>query len=81
MAQAVEKRSNSRISGQTSLAKVIDNAGMAAAETVDPGHDPGAPERTRLWTKVAVTTALAMVLTVLIHFAVEADLVSFRRPA
>lgn len=55
--------------------------GVRRTETVDPGHDPGAPERTRLWTKVAVTTALAMVLTVLIHFAVEADLVSFRRPA
>ena len=55
--------------------------GVRRTEVVDPGHDPGAPERTRLWTKVAVTTALAMAVTVLIHFAVEADLVSFRRPA
>ena len=55
--------------------------GVRRTEVVDPGHDPGAPERTRLWTKVAVTTALAMALTILIHFAVEADLVSFRRPA
>ena len=55
--------------------------GVRRTEVVDPGHDPGAPERTRLWTKVAVTTALAMALTILIHFAVKADLVSFRRPA
>ena len=55
--------------------------GVRRTEVVDPGHDPGAPERTRLWTKLAVTTALAMALTILIHFAVEADLVSFRRPA
>ena len=55
--------------------------GVRRTEVVDPGHDPGAPERTRLWTKVAVTTALAMAVTILIHFAVEADLVSFRRPA
>ena len=55
--------------------------GVRRTEVVDPGHDPGAPERTRLWAKVAVTTALAAAVTVLIHFAVEADLVSFRRPA
>ena len=55
--------------------------GVRRTEVVDPGHDPGAPERPRLWAKVAATTAAAAVVTLLIHFAVEADIVSFRRPA
>jgi predicted secreted protein len=45
--------------------------GVRRAETPEPGTDSGAPEQPRLWQKALATTAIAAVLTVVLHYAIE----------
>jgi len=47
-------------------------------EEPPPGAMPGAPAQPRLWRKVMVTTALAVVVWLVIYGIIESGLVSFR---
>jgi predicted secreted protein len=44
----------------------------------DPGHAAGAPANPRIKLKAAITTALAAAIWLLVYWAVQSDLVSFR---
>ncbi len=55
--------------------------GVRRTETVEAGHDAGAPEKTHLWKKALAATVLAAVLWAVIHAVIEADLISFREMA
>ena len=48
--------------------------------TEDPelGHERGAPARPRLWMKVLITTAIALVIWTVIYLVIDSGLISFR---
>jgi len=48
-----------------------------AGEDVDLGNAPSAPMRPRLWLKAAISTAIAVVLTVGIYYLVDSGLLAF----
>jgi predicted secreted protein len=52
--------------------------GVRRSEAPEAGHEPGAPERPRLWRKALVTTAIALVLTLVVFLIVDSGLISFR---
>ena len=52
--------------------------GVRRCETVETGHEPGAPEKPYLWKKAVAATILAAVLLVVVHWVIEAELFSFR---
>lgn len=51
--------------------------GNRPPDRVEAGHADGAPERPRLWLKMAVTTAIAIAVFGLIHWVIEADIITF----
>ena len=52
--------------------------GVKPAPKDDPGHAAGAPANPRLGLKAAVTSVVAAVLWLVVYWAVNADLISFR---
>jgi predicted secreted protein len=52
--------------------------GVRPSEKGDPGHAAGAPANPRLLLKAAVTSVVAGVLWLIVYWAVNADLISFR---
>ena len=44
----------------------------------EPGLEPGAPERPRLWAKAGVTTLIATVVWVLIYLVIDFELIDLR---
>ena len=53
--------------------------GIRRAESPDPGHMPGAPERAMMWRKAAITSAIAGIVWLAVWFVIEYEIVSFRR--
>jgi predicted secreted protein len=43
----------------------------------EPGHAPSAPERPALWKRSAITTVMAIIITTIIVFVVDTDVVTF----
>lgn len=52
--------------------------GVRRVENPEIGHEPGAPEKPMLWRKALITTALALVVWLVIYTLVEMELFSFR---
>ena len=52
--------------------------GISTETNPEKGHAHGAPKRTRLALKVAVTTAISIVVWLAIFLVIEAELFSFR---
>lgn len=52
--------------------------GVKPAEKGDLGHGAGAPANPRLGLKAAVTTLVAGILWLIVYWAVNANLISFR---
>lgn len=52
--------------------------GVRPSETPEEGHEPGAPDRPRLWMKALVTTGIALVLWAIAYLIVDSGLISFR---
>ncbi len=52
--------------------------GVHPPETIEAGHDLGAPENPRIWLKVAITTVIAAVLTVGLYYFLESGLIDLR---
>jgi predicted secreted protein len=52
--------------------------GVKRAETVETGHEPGAPEKPHLWKKVLAATLIAGILWFAVDWVIEAELISFR---
>jgi len=52
--------------------------GVKPAKKDDPGHAAGAPANPRLLLKAAVTSIVAGVIWLVVYWAVNADLISFR---
>jgi predicted secreted protein len=48
--------------------------GVQHTENPEPGHDAGAPLKPMLWRKVAVTTAISIVLFAAVYGIVEYEL-------
>ncbi len=53
---------------------------VTPAEPEDPGYAAGAPQRPRLLVKVAVTSAVAALIWLLIFAIVKSPWLSFREP-
>jgi len=47
-------------------------------EDIDRGHAPSAPKKPRLLIKVAITTAIAGVLWIVVYFIIQSGWISFR---
>jgi predicted secreted protein len=54
--------------------------GVRRNRSPQEGNDPGAPENARLWTKAAITTIVAGILTWLVWMALDQDWLSLSRP-
>jgi predicted secreted protein len=52
--------------------------GVKREESPEQGHDPGAPVRTYLWTKVAATTGISVLLWLVAYWLISATWISFR---
>lgn len=52
--------------------------GVQRDEDPETGHDAGAPVRPRIFTKMAITTGIAIVLFALAWLAIDSGLISFR---
>ena len=52
--------------------------GVRRSETPEEGHDPGAPEGPRLWTKALVTTVVAAAIWGVVFLVVDSGVISFR---
>ena len=52
--------------------------GNRPPDIVEEGHATSAPENSRLWYKVGVTTVIAAVVFTMIYFVTEAGLINFR---
>ena len=52
--------------------------GNRAVEDTEPGHATSAPETPRIALKFAITTAIALVIFMIIYFVAEAGLINFR---
>ncbi|MEX0758604.1 MAG: DUF1467 family protein [Tistlia sp.] len=52
--------------------------GVRPSDSPEPGHEPGAPERPRMWRKILITTALAALVWGVIFLVVDSGLISFR---
>jgi predicted secreted protein len=50
--------------------------GVRRTENPEPGHDHGAPAKPMLWRKVAVTTAISIVLFAAVYGIVEYELIA-----
>jgi len=47
-------------------------------EELEPGQEPGAPEKPMIWRKMAICTAITAVVWLIFYFVHDAGLVSFR---
>ena len=54
--------------------------GIRQPDEPEVGHQLGAPQAPRMWTKALVTTVIAAVIWVGIDIFIVADVYSFRRP-
>lgn len=54
--------------------------GARPPERVETGMADGAPERPRLWLKAGITTAIAVVLTVVFVLVANSGWINFRGP-
>jgi len=52
--------------------------GVRRTENPEAGHDPGAPLRPMMWRKVAVTTAITVVLFAILYAIAEYELISLQ---
>jgi predicted secreted protein len=52
--------------------------GVRRDDNPEPGHDPGAPARPYLWTKVGATTVVAGLLWLIAWWLISASWISFR---
>jgi predicted secreted protein len=52
--------------------------GVKQAETVETGHDAGAPEKPHLWKKALAATVIAGALWFAVDWVIAAELISFR---
>jgi predicted secreted protein len=52
--------------------------GVRIPDEPQPGFATSAPERPRLWLKVAVTSLIASVIWVVIYLIIDYDLITFR---
>ena len=52
--------------------------GIRRLDDPEPGMEPGAPEKPRMWIKVAVTTLAATAITVAVYVAVESGWLPLR---
>lgn len=55
--------------------------GVRRADSVEVGHEPGAPEKPYLGKKVLAATVIAAVLWFGVDWVIEAELISFREMA
>jgi predicted secreted protein len=55
--------------------------GVRRSESVEVGHEPGAPEKPHLWKKALAATVIAAVLWFAVDWVIEAELISFREMA
>jgi predicted secreted protein len=53
--------------------------GVRAPAEPRPGHAPSAPERPRILRKMLITTAIAVVVFVVVYIIIDQDLISLRR--
>ena len=53
--------------------------GVRPRANPEPGHEPSAPERPRLWLKAAVTTVISAAIWLAIYLMVEYDAIDFYR--
>ena len=53
--------------------------GIRKLDNPEGGMDPGAPQRPRLWIKAGVTTVIAITITLLVKWGMDANLISFRQ--
>jgi predicted secreted protein len=54
--------------------------GAAPPEEVEPGMATSAPERPRMLVKVAITTVIALALTLLIGWVIDGGFIQLREP-
>ncbi|SMF25201.1 Predicted secreted protein [Tistlia consotensis] len=52
--------------------------GARPSAAPEEGHEPGAPDKPRLWTKVLATSLLAAVIWGAVYLVVDSGLISFR---
>ena len=52
--------------------------GVTMPEKIEPGHDPGAPDKPRVMLKALIATAIAAALTGAAVAAVEYEVIAFR---
>ncbi len=52
--------------------------GIRTPDTAEEGMEPGAPEKPRMWIKVAVTTVATTLITGVVWALFEFDFVDFR---
>ncbi|SNB51419.1 Predicted secreted protein [Arboricoccus pini] len=52
--------------------------GAQPVEKPEPGHDPGAPAKPRLFIKFVITSVLSALITAAIYYGIEFRLVDFR---
>ena len=54
--------------------------GIRTPEEAETGHDIGAPEAPRMWTKALITTVIAAVIWVGVDIFIVSNVFSFRDP-
>ncbi len=52
--------------------------GARPPETIERGHDAGAPEKPHIWKKILASCLIAGVLFAGIYWAIDSDLIGFR---
>ncbi len=52
--------------------------GVTREENPEIGHEPGAPQKPRLWLKIAITTGISLVLLVIAWVIAESGWINFR---
>ena len=55
--------------------------GVRASDAAEPGVEPGAPEKPRMWIKAGATTAIAAVITGVVWALVEHGVIDVRAAA
>ena len=52
--------------------------GVSRQANHELGHEPGAPEKPRLWLKIGITTVISVILLVIVRANIESGWISFR---
>ena len=47
-------------------------------EEMEPGQEPGAPYKPKLWRKMAICTGITILIWIIFYFINEAGLINFR---